>query len=86
MGQLGVGPGGGAEGGLNFLAEDGQGLGARLVGLVDAEDGAVLLVLGGYPGHEFPEWDGGHQFGHSFFLLKISGWFSAVPAGAGAAL
>ncbi len=64
LGQLGIGSGGGAEGGLDFLAEDGQGLDARLIGLVDAEDGAVLLILGGYPGHEFPERDGGHEFGH----------------------
>ncbi len=71
LGQLGIGSGGGAEGGLDFLAEDGQGLDARLIGLVDAEDGAVLLILGGYPSHEFPERDGGHEFGHKVFLLRI---------------
>ena len=64
LGQLGIGAGGGAEGGLNGLAEDGQLLGARLVGLVDAEDGAVPLVFGGDPGHQFPEGNGNHQFRH----------------------
>ena len=71
LGQLGVGAGGGAEGGLDLLAEDGQGFYARLVGLVDAEDGALILVLGGHPGHQFPERDGGHQFGHKVFLLEM---------------
>ena len=85
LGQLGVGSGGGAKGGLNLLTEDGQGLDAGPVGLVDAEDGALPLVLGGHPGHQFPEGNRGHQFGHSFFLLKISGWFSTVPAGPGVA-
>ena len=40
-----------AERSLDGLAEDGQLLGACLIGLVDAEDGAVFLVLGGNPGH-----------------------------------
>ena len=71
LGQLGVGTGGGAEGGLDGLAEDGQLLHARLVGLVDTEHGAVPLVFGGDPGHQFPEGNGNHQFRHAFFLLKL---------------
>ena len=62
--QLGVGTGGGAEGGLDGLAEDGQLLHACLVGLVDAEHGAVPLVFGSDPGHQFPEGNGDHQFRH----------------------
>ena len=60
LGQLGVGAGGGAEGGLDGLAEDGQLLHAGLVGLVDAEHGAVPAVFGGDPGHQFPKGNGGH--------------------------
>ena len=70
LGQLGVGPGGGAEGGLDLLpAEDGQGLLPREVGAVDAEDGALPLILGGEPVHQFPEGDGDHQFRHMAFSL-----------------
>ena len=64
LGQLGVGTGGGAERGLDLLAEDGQSLDAGLIGLVDAEDGAFSLVLSGHPGHQFPEGNGGHELGH----------------------
>ena len=67
LSKLGVGTGGGAEGGLDGLAEDGQLLHARLVGAVDAEDGAFTLVFGSDPGHQFPEGNGDHQFRHTLF-------------------
>ena len=75
LGQLGVGTGGGAEGSLDGLAEDGQLLYARLIGLVDAKHGAIPLVFGGDPGHQFPEGNGNHQFRHivnsSYYFLKM---------------
>ena len=60
LGQLGVGAGGGAERSLDGLPEDGELLHAGLVGLVDAEHGAVPAVFGGDPGHQFPKGNGGH--------------------------
>ena len=75
LSQLGVGTGGGAEGSLDGLAEDGQLLYARLIGLVDAKHGAIPLVFGGDPGHQFPEGNGNHQFRHivnsSYYFLKM---------------
>ena len=55
----------------NIIAEDRQLLHARLVGLVDAENGAVTLVFGGDPGHQFPEGNGDHQFRHIRFPPQI---------------
>ena len=61
LGQLSVGTGGGAEWRLNGFTEDGQLFHPRPIG-ADAEYGAVPLVFGGDPGHQFPKGNGGHQF------------------------
>ena len=65
LGQLGVGPGGGAEGGLDLLREDGQGLvpGAPHQ-LGHAENTALGLVFGECPVHQLGEGHGPHDVAH----------------------
>ena len=62
--ELAVGAGGGAEWGLDALAEDGQALARGLIFLVDAEDVAALGVLGHDPVHQGRERNGIHFLRH----------------------
>ena len=65
LGQLGIGTGGGAEGGLDvLLAEDRQLLLPCPVGPVDAEGRALPLELGGQPIHQLGKGNGDHPFTH----------------------
>ena len=52
LGQLAVGTGGGSEGGLDALAEDGQALARGLIGLAHAEDLAGSGVFLHHPVHQ----------------------------------
>ena len=72
LGQLAVGTGGGAEGGLDALAEDGQALAGGVVLLMHAEHVAAAGVLGDYPIHQRFEGNGIHFLGHggSSFLNR----------------
>ena len=75
LSQLGVRTGSGAEGGLDLLGEDGQSLaGGVLVDVANAEDGALLGVLGEDPIHQFSKRNGAHDVAHndSPFSLKRS--------------
>ena len=65
LGQLAVGAGGRAEGGLDALAEDGQGLAGGPVALMDAEHGAVVGVFGHHPVHQGAERNGIHFLRHN---------------------
>ena len=72
LGQLAVGTGGGAEGGLDALAEDGQALAGGVVLLMHTEHVAAADVLGDYPIHQGFEGNGIHFLGHggSSFLNR----------------
>ena len=72
LGQLGVGSGGGAEGGLDpLIPEDGQTLLPGAVGPVNAKDGPLPAALRHDPGHQLLEGDGNHLFRHGFPLLFV---------------
>ena len=64
LSQLAVGTGGGPEGSLDALTENGQALAAGLVGLVYAEDLAAHGVLGDHPVHKRLKRNGIHFFRH----------------------
>ena len=66
LGQLGVGTGGGAVGGLDLLLEHGQGLAVVVAHqLGHAEDGALALVLGQDPVHQVGKGNGAHNVAHT---------------------
>ena len=71
LGQLAVGTGGGTEGGLNALTENGQALAVCLVSLVDAEDLTAHGVLGDNPVHQGLERNRIHFFRHSVYSFSM---------------
>ena len=94
LGQLGVGTGGRAVGGFDFLIEDGQGLAGAVVHLFgNAEGAAVFFIFRQNPSHQLTEGNGTHNICHdnlslsqSMKQLNIPGCSAhpraALPAGA----
>ena len=81
LGELGVGAGGHAEGGLDALVEDGEGaLGVAAHDALLAEDGALGAVLVEDPGHEVVEADGAHDVAHGCPICRGRG-FRPLPLG-----
>ncbi len=66
--ELAVRAGGRAEGRLDLLGEDGLGAALVAVGLADAEDRALLGVLGQDPVHKLGKRNGPHDVAHKRFL------------------
>ena len=72
LGQLGVGAGGGAEGGLDLLVKDGQGLPVPPAGqLGHAEDGLGGAVLAQNPVHQVGKGHGSHNIAHGETSISI---------------
>ena len=82
LGQLAVGTGGGSEGGLDALAEDGQALARGLIGLAHAEDLAGSGVFLHHPVHQGLERNGIHFLRHrSSSFVVIPGSIHPPPSG-----